>query len=31
VCSSPEAAFNISWTADILFIVVMGGIGTIEQ
>ncbi|MGE5145534.1 MAG: branched-chain amino acid ABC transporter permease [Candidatus Eiseniibacteriota bacterium] len=27
---SPDAAFNISWTADIIFIVVIGDIGTIE-
>jgi branched-chain amino acid transport system permease protein len=27
---SPDAAFNIGWTADIIFIVVIGGIGTIE-
>jgi branched-chain amino acid transport system permease protein len=27
---SPEAAFNAGWTANIIFIVVIGGIGTIE-
>jgi branched-chain amino acid transport system permease protein len=27
---SPDAAFSIGWTADIIFIVVIGGIGTIE-
>jgi branched-chain amino acid transport system permease protein len=27
---SPDAAFNVGWTAYIIFIVVIGGIGTIE-
>lgn len=27
---SPDAAFSIGWTTDIIFIVVIGGIGTIE-
>jgi branched-chain amino acid transport system permease protein len=27
---SPDAAFNVGWTANIIFIVVIGGIGTIE-
>jgi branched-chain amino acid transport system permease protein len=27
---SPDAAFGVSWTAFVIFIVVIGGIGTIE-
>jgi branched-chain amino acid transport system permease protein len=26
----PDAAFSVNWSADMIFIVVIGGIGTIE-